>query len=116
LKVSYAIGPPELSEEDVRKMRYDITSLVDDMRVPRSRDELVATGAELHQALANYYLRTNNLWSGTGKSIPESWDMWTQTCVCATPLHSMNYLPTGRSEMVVALAEHILNPTWRILV
>jgi len=103
-------GPPELSEEDVRKLRYDITSLVDDMREPRSRDELVATGAELYQALANYYLRTNNLWSATGKSIPRILGH-VDADLCLRYAASFDELfAHGRSDMVVALAEQILTP------
>jgi len=64
------LGPPDLSQEEVCKLRYNITNLVDDIRQPRSGDELIATGAELYDALANYYLRSNRLWSAKGKSIP----------------------------------------------
>jgi hypothetical protein len=64
------LGPPGLNEEEVRKLRYEITNLVDDIKQPRSRDELVASGSELYEVLANYYLRTNALWSAKGKSIP----------------------------------------------
>ena len=64
------LRPPILSEEEIRNSRYNITNLVDDMRQPRSKAELVASGTELYQALADYYFRTNNLWSAKGKSIP----------------------------------------------
>ena len=63
-------GPPPLSDEDISKLQYKLTSLVDDIRHPRSKNELVATGAELYEALADYYFRRNNLWSAKGKSIP----------------------------------------------
>ena len=32
--------------------------------------ELVAVGAKLFEALANYHLRTHGFWSGKGKFIP----------------------------------------------
>lgn len=64
------MGPPVLTPEDDRNLRYGITDLLDDMRAPRSYAELVATGGQLYQALANYYLRKNGLWSAKGKSIP----------------------------------------------
>jgi len=38
-----AAGPPELSDEDERKLRYSITNLIDDIRQPRSKEELVAS-------------------------------------------------------------------------
>ena len=103
-------GPPELSEPDVRKLRYDITNLVDDLRAPRSRDELVATGAELYEALANYYLRTNKLWSAKGKSIPRILRR-ANADLCLRYATSFDELFThGRAEMVFALAEEILAP------
>src|SRR5204863_8980776 len=54
--------PPALSEKEISKLRYNITSLVDDIRQPRSQAELVAAGTQLYEALADYYFRTNNLW------------------------------------------------------
>ena len=65
-------GPPQLSVNDERKLRYGITDLVDDLREPRSHEELVAIGSELYEVLADYYLRVNGLWSGRGKSIPRA--------------------------------------------
>src|SRR5207248_6376202 len=64
------MGPPELSSEEVLKLRYNLTSLVDDVRQPRSREELLASGAELYEALADYYFRSNNRWSAKGKAQP----------------------------------------------
>src|SRR5256886_7358646 len=63
-------GPPVLSNEEVLKLRYNLTSLVDDVRQPRSREELLASSAELYEALADYYFRSNNRWSAKGKAIP----------------------------------------------
>ena len=62
--------PPALTPEDDRKLRYGITDLLDDIRDPRSYAELIATGGQLYEALADYYLRKNGLWSAKGKSIP----------------------------------------------
>jgi len=44
-------GPPKLSAEDVRKLRYQVTSLTDDVRQPRSKDEPFASGAELYEKI-----------------------------------------------------------------
>jgi hypothetical protein len=104
------LGPPELSEEDVRKLRYDITNLVDDIRQPRSKDELVASGAELYEALANYYFRTNRLWSAKGKSIPRILRQ-ADADLCLRYSASFDELfGPGRPEKVVALVEEILSP------
>jgi hypothetical protein len=64
------MGPPALTPEDDRKLRYSITNLLDDIRDPRSYAELIATGGQLYEALADYYLRANGRWSARGKSIP----------------------------------------------
>ncbi len=64
------MGPPALKPEDVRKLRYMITDLLDDIRDPRSYAELVASGGQLYEALADFFLRVNGQWSAKGKSIP----------------------------------------------
>jgi hypothetical protein len=104
------LGPPGLSEEEVRKLRYDITNLVDDIRQPRSRDELVASGAELYEMVANYYLRTNALWSAKGKSIPRILRQ-ANADLCLRYAASFDQLfAHSRPESVVALVEEILGP------
>jgi hypothetical protein len=59
-------GPPALSDQDIQKMRYNLTNLIDDIRQFNSKDELVASGTALYESLADYYFRTNNLWSAKG--------------------------------------------------
>jgi len=104
------LGPPGLKEEEIRKLRYDLTNLVDDIRQPRSRDELVASGSELYAALADYYLRTNMLWSAKGKSIPRILRQ-ANADLCLRYAASFDELfADGRSESVVALVEEILRP------
>ncbi len=102
--------PPRLSEEDVRKLRYNITNLVDDIRHPRSREELVASGAELYGALADYYFRVNELWSAKAKSIPRILkntdpDLCSRFCAAFDEL-----FVNGRGDKVIALAEEMLKP------
>jgi len=104
------LGPPGLKEEEIRKLRYDLTNLVDDIRQPRSRDELVASGSELYAALADYYLRTNMLWSAKGKSIPRILRQ-ANADLCLRYAASFDELfADGRSESVVALVEELLRP------
>jgi predicted nucleotidyltransferase len=63
-------GPPRLDDERERRMRYFLSDTLDDLRAPRNRDELVATGARLYEQLADYHLRRRGLWSAKGKDIP----------------------------------------------
>jgi len=64
------MGPPPISQREPEQLRYAISGLVDEIRDPRSKSELVAVGAKLFEALANYHLRTHGFWSGKGKFIP----------------------------------------------
>jgi hypothetical protein len=103
-----AAGPPKLSNEDERKLRYTITNLIDDIRQPRSREELVASGAELYGALANYYFRANGLWSAVNKSIPRKLGK-TDPELYSRFSESFEELFTGgQSDKVITLAEEIL--------
>lgn len=63
-------GPPRLTEEDLRNLRYAVTDLLEDIREPRSRGELVASAAALYASLADFYLRSRNSWSAAAKWIP----------------------------------------------
>ena len=62
-------GPPALDTDDERRMRYFISDVLDDIRAPRSRDELIGAGARLHEQLADYHLRRCRLWSAKGKAV-----------------------------------------------
>jgi predicted nucleotidyltransferase len=64
------MGPPALTAKEQQTLRYGITDLIDDIRDPRSYEELVATGSRLYESMANYYFRRNGRWSASGKSIP----------------------------------------------
>jgi len=63
-------GPPPWNDDKLCLSRYSITSLVDDLRSPRSRAELIATGTALYAALADHFLLGQGHWSASGKSIP----------------------------------------------
>jgi len=63
-------GPPKWSEKDLDSSRYEITDLVNDLRDPRSTQEMHATAMLLYPALANHYFRSRNMWSAEGKAIP----------------------------------------------
>lgn len=103
-------GPPKLDEEGLRRMRYNITSLIDDIRHPRSKAELVATGATLYDVLANCFLRTHNCWAASGKSIPRRLEL-------ANPEVNSHFcdsfeqlFTSGQPEAVITLSGEILGP------
>ncbi|HZF39458.1 MAG TPA: nucleotidyltransferase domain-containing protein [Blastocatellia bacterium] len=103
-----AAGPPKLSDEDERKLRYTITNLIDDIRQPRSREELVASGAELYGALANYYFRANGLWSAVNKSIPRRLGKTDPELYSRFREGFEELFAGGHSDKVITLAEEIL--------
>jgi hypothetical protein len=63
-------GPPPWDEEELTLRRYRLTDWVDDLRFPRSGEELLATGAYLYQDAAEFYFRARGLWSAHSKTIP----------------------------------------------
>ncbi len=64
-------GPPPLTEEQNMYRRYQISEILDDIRDPRSRDQLVASACRLYRKLADFYFRTHGHWSARGKALPK---------------------------------------------
>lgn len=62
-------GPPALSAEEVEDARYHISEIIDDIREPRTPQELIASGALIYNEIADFYFRTHGIWAGTGKVI-----------------------------------------------
>lgn len=105
-----AAGPPVWNEEDLRRMRYMLTDGVDDIRCPLGDAELVAAGARLYEAVADFYLRSRALWSAKGKAIPRRLrevdaDFAARFCEAFETLFASK-CPEG----VVALVEEMLEP------
>lgn len=101
-------GPPPLDAPTEQRMRYFVSDLIDDLRTPRSRDELVATGARLYEQLADYHLRRQGLWSAKGKAIPRVLQR-VDPELCGKYSQSFDALFTrGDATAVVHLAEELL--------
>lgn len=123
-----AAGPPRLDTQTERRMRYFVSDLIDDLRAPRSRDELVATGSRLYEQLADYHLRRQGLWSAKGKAVPRVLRQIDPE-LCMKYCQSFNTLfSLGDPTSVIHLAEDLLRaaggplfegyradapPTWR---
>jgi hypothetical protein len=103
-------GPPSLKREDIDRLRYNITNLIDDLRHPRNSHELMATGAELYEALANYYLRANQQWAATGKAIPRAILKYDASLHTKFNESFARLFIDGKNETVLALSEEILKP------
>ena len=103
-------GPPPWDEEELTLRRYRLTDWVDDMKFPRSPEELVATGAYLYQDAAEFYFRTRGLWSAHSKTIPRRLRQ-TDEAFAEKFLRAFDALFTEkRSGPAAALVEELLEP------
>jgi hypothetical protein len=102
-------GPDPLSKEELNKMRYLISDLIDDLGSPRTKAEALSTLARLHEILAHFWFRSQNKWSAHGKQInrrmalanPEFSKIWNQKFESAF---------SGDYNSAIDLAEKILKP------
>lgn len=100
-----AAGPPALDTDSERRMRYFVSDSLDDLRAPRSRDELIGAGSRLYEQLADYYLRRRGRWSGNGKAIPRVLRQVDPT-LCSTYCDAFSDLfARGDATAVIRLAE-----------
>ncbi len=103
-------GPPPWGEEELTLRRYRLTDWVDDMRFPRSPEELVATGAWLYQDAAEFYFRARGLWSAHSKTIPRRLRR-TDAAFAEKFLAAFDALfAEKRPEPAAALVEEMLEP------
>lgn len=104
-------GPAELSENEIKRKRYGISDLIDDLRAPRSQAEAMATGARLLEDLSDFYLRRQRLWSTDGKSIfRRLQDADAKVCQQFESAFRMLF-STGDARLCIVLAEEILQPS-----
>ena len=103
-------GPPPWDEEELTLKRYRLTDWVDDMRHPRSPEELVATGAWLYQDAAEFYFRACGRWSAHSKTIPRRLRA-TDAGFAERFLRAFEALfAEKRPEPAVALVDELLEP------
>lgn len=101
-------GPPPLDREQLDRMRYVISSLVEDLGDERPDVERMAIGTALYQALGDFILRSNGQWGGSGK--------WLQRQVAAFDLSLANVFTAafealfreGEVKWVPQFAEQVL--------
>lgn len=106
----YEAGPPPFDEAELQLRRYRLTDWADDMKFPRSDEELLATGAALYQDAADFYFRSRGLWSSHSKTIPRRLRQ-TDADFAARFLSAFDALFTEkRSGPALALVEELLAP------
>lgn len=103
-------GPAPWSEDDILKSRYIITDLVDDIRAPRSQDELIGTVTRLYPLVADHFLRTNQQWSAKGKSIQRQLGKIDHEYATLFAVAFRNALKTGETSELITLCDKTLAP------
>jgi len=103
-------GPPQWTRKDIDQSRYMITDLVEDLKAPRSNEEMQAIATVLYPVLANHFFRRQNIWSAKGKTIPRRLKE-VNPGIAGRFLESFNTLFTrNQAEAVIDLATEILTP------
>ncbi|HWW77937.1 MAG TPA: nucleotidyltransferase domain-containing protein [Pyrinomonadaceae bacterium] len=103
-------GPPVWDEHELTLRRFRLTDWVDDIRFPRSHEELYATGAALYQDAADFYFRARGLWSAHSKTIPRRLRA-TDADFAERFLGAFDALFTERrNEPAIAVVEEMLAP------
>ena len=104
-----AEGPSALSESEIHDWRYQISELLDDIREPRSRQELFASASVIYNDIAEFFLRSHRSWACSGKGVIKRLKK-------ADPAFARRFLEsfdvmyaTGRPDKVVELGEDLLS-------
>lgn len=107
---AYNAGPLPLDAEELRLKRYRLTDWVDDIRFPRSSEELVASGAWLYQDAADFFFRSRGLWSAHSKTVPRRMRKVDAEFASKFLAAFDALFKEKRSEATVALVEELLAP------
>ena len=103
-------GPPPWDEAELMLKRFRLTDWVDDLKFPRSSDEVVATGAWLYQDAAEFFFRARGLWSAHSKTVPRRLRQ-ADAAFAEKFLRAFDALFTERrTELVSALVAEMLEP------
>ena len=106
----YLAYPPKISEDEKRNICCRITDLVDDIRAPRSKEELTASATVLYTLLADFYFRANGFWSAKSKSIPRNLQKINPKLRQKFRASFEELFVAGKPEKVIELAEELLEP------
>ncbi|MEM1256551.1 MAG: nucleotidyltransferase domain-containing protein [Cyanobacteria bacterium P01_H01_bin.21] len=104
------VGPPVWDKDAIDRSRYTLTELVDDIRAPRSRAELMASGTQLYDAMAEHYLRSRHLWSAAGKTIPRRLQQVEPQFADQFEESFADLFINGKTEKLIGLVENMLEP------
>lgn len=104
-------GTKPWGEREINDSRYGITDLVEDMKAPRSLDELHACVTRLYPLVADHYLRSRQMWSARGKSIPRRLDSVSPAFGISFRAAFRDVFEQGATDRLFALCEEVLAPS-----
>ena len=103
-------GPPRWNQSQIDYSRYLITGLVEDLRDPRSRAELIGTACSLYTMLAHHYLRCRDQSAAHDKTIPRHLETVSPEFARQFSASFDRLFQTSDIGLVVVLAEESLEP------
>jgi Nucleotidyltransferase domain len=103
-------GPPALSAAAIEDRRYHISELIDDLREPKNRSELIASATAVYTELADFYFRGHKSWTGTGKAILRRMKKVDPAFGRRFQESFEDLFINGQSQRVIDLANDILTP------
>lgn len=106
----YEAGPLPLDEAELQLKRYRLTDWADDIRFPRSDEELVASGAWLYQDASDFFFRSRGLWSAHSKTVPRRMREVDAEFASKFLAAFDALFKEKRSDAAVALVEELLAP------
>ncbi len=103
-------GPPAWTKDDMDRNRYLITDLCDDLRSPRSYQEMVGTLGQLQEHLTHFYFRSQRKWTGKGKTMAKRWNQDNPTLANEFFDALAAAYKTEESSRIINFSEKILTP------
>jgi hypothetical protein len=103
-------GPPPLPAEEIADRRYHISELIDDIREPKTRGELIASTTVIFNELADYYVRMRRGWTGSGKGLLKRMKRIDPIFARKFSEAFEDLFATGQTGRVIELAAEVLAP------
>ena len=103
-------GPDVWTKEIINKERFLITDILDDIKFSKTQDEQMTSAAHLFEPLIQFYFRSQNKWTASGKTLirnlkNENPALAAEYIQCFTSLFQI-----GDSTKLQSLVEKILKP------
>jgi len=104
------IGPVKWTKEDIDRARYSITDLIEDIRSPKYISDNLGAGASLYEALADFYFRSKNSWSASGKMISRKLNLVDKDLAKLYDDAFIQLYTDNNPDLLIKLTENILAP------